>query len=78
MIGPDASAVGFDEKDLFEQLLQPLLRLCRDLGELRRAAPLLRLQALGCEVAAHTVGVGIRQIDLVHRDDDRHFGRLRV
>ena len=88
MIGPEASArrvrlqlleldVGH-EQNLLQQLVEPLARLRRDLCDLRRAAPLLGLQALGRELALHPVGVRVREVDLVDRDDDRHLGRARV
>ena len=67
-----------DEQDLLEQLVEVLLLLGGDVRELRRAAPLLGLQALGGELGLHAVGVGVGQIDLVHGDDDRHLGGARV
>ena len=67
-----------DEQDLLEEVGEVRLLLRRDLRELRRAAPLLGLEALGGELAPHAVGVRVRDVDLVHRDDDRHLGRACV
>ena len=67
-----------DEQHLLEQVVEVLLLLRGDVGELRRAAPLLGLEALGGELAAHAVGIRVGQVDLVDRDDDRHLGRARV
>ena len=67
-----------DEQHPLEQVVEVLLLLRGDLGELRRAAPLLRLQALGRELGLDAVGVRVGQVDLVHGDDDRHLGRARV
>ena len=67
-----------DEQDLLEQLVEPGLLPRRDARDLDVAAPLLGLEALGGEIAEHPVGVGVRQVDLVHRDDDRHLGRAGV
>ena len=87
MIGPDASAFGFarqlelgvgDEQHLLEQVVEVRLLLRRDLGELRRAAPVLGLQALGGELGLDAVGVRVGHVHLVDRDDDRDLGRARV
>ena len=67
-----------DEQDPLEQVVEVLVLLRGDVRELRVAAPLLGLQALGGEVGLHAVGVRVRQVDLVHRHDDRHLGRARV
>ncbi len=67
-----------DEQDLLEQDVEVELLLRRDLCELRRAAPLLGLQALGRELALDLVDVRVRQVDLVDGDHDRHAGRTRV
>ena len=67
-----------DEQDPLEEVVEALGLLGRDLGELRRAAPLLGLEALGGELVAHAVGVRVGQVDLVDGDDDRHLGRARV
>ena len=87
MIGPDASAFGFARSSssasatssTFSRRSREVLLLLRgDLGELRRAAPVLGLEALGRELVLHAVGVRVRQVDLVDRDDDRHLGGARV
>ena len=56
----------------------PLPGECADLAEQRVAAPLFRHQAELGELAAHALGVRVRLVDLVDRDDDRHLGRVRV
>ena len=66
------------EEHLLEQLVEALARLRRDLRDLRRATPLLRLQTFVRKIAAHLVGVRVGKVDLVDRDDDRHVGRTRV
>ena len=87
MIGPEASAFGFarqdelevgDEQDLLEQVVEVLALLGRDACDLRRAAPLLGLEALCGEVGEHPVGVRAGKVDLVHGDDDRHVGGTGV
>ena len=67
-----------DEQDPLEQVVEALLLLAPRRGELRRAAPLLGLEALGGELGLHAVGVRVGQVDLVDGDDDRHLGRARV
>ena len=67
-----------DEENALEQLFEVQLLLRRDLRELRRAAPVLGLQPLGSELALDAVGVRVRKIDLVDRDDDRDAGGARV
>ena len=49
-----------DEENLLEELVEVRLLLGRDLGELRRAAPVLGLKALGGELALDAVGVRVR------------------
>ncbi len=87
MIGPEAVAlrVGLqlelcvcDEQHPFEQVVEVLARLGRDVGELRRSTPLLGLEALRDELLAGPRRVRLRLVDLVHRDDDRHAGCPRV
>ena len=63
-----------DEQDLLEEVAQVLLLLRRDGRELRRAAPVLGLEALGGELALHAVDVRVGHVHLVHGDDDRHLG----
>ena len=87
MIGPDASVSGIraqielgvrDEQDPLEQIVETGLLLRGDAGDLRRPAPLLRLQAVGGQVGEHAIGIRVGQVDLVDGDDDRHVGRARV
>jgi hypothetical protein len=75
--GQDELGVG-DEQHLLEQVVEILLLLGRDVGELRGSAPFLRLEILAGQVAADPVRVRVRDVDLVHGDDDRHLGRPRV
>ena len=86
-IGPDASAFGLAVSSSSASATSRIfsssssrfsLLLGGHLGELRRAPPVLGLQALRGELALHAVGVRVRQVDLVDRDDDRHLGRPRV
>ena len=42
------------------------------------AAPFLGDDFVLGELGAHAIRIGIGLVDLVHRDDDRHAGRLRV
>jgi hypothetical protein len=67
-----------DEQHLLEQVVEVLLLLRRDVGELRGAAPLLGLEALAREVAAHAVRIRVRDVDFVHGDHDRHLGGARM
>ena len=87
MIGPEASALGLarrssssvgDQQHLLEQVVEVLLLLRGHLGELRRPAPVLGLQPFGGQLVLDSVGVRVRKVDLVDRDDDRHLGRARV
>src|SRR6266508_3651830 len=52
--------------------------LGRDVDEHRLAAVLLGDQAVLGELLAHLRRVGVGLVDLVHRDHDRHVGRLGV
>ena len=70
MIGPDASAFGFAFSSssasatsrTFSSRSSRFSRcFAETLGELRRAAPLLGLEALGGEIAAHAVRVRVRR-----------------
>ena len=87
MIGPEASAFGFafssssasaTSSTFSSRSSRLLFSRGRDVGELDRPAPLLGLQALGGQLGADALGVGVGQVDLVHGDDDRHLGRARV
>ena len=55
-----------------------LLGLGGDLDHHRVAAPFLGHQAAIGELALHFFGLGIRLVNLVDRDDDRHIRGLRV
>ncbi len=61
-----------DEQDLLEQRVETHLGLRRHLCELRRPAPVLRLQPFLGELGLDAVDVRVGQVDLVDRDDDRH------
>ena len=67
-----------DEQDALEEVVEVRLLLRGNLGELRGAAPVLGLEALCGELALDPVHVRVRDVDLVDRDDDRHFGRTGV
>src|ERR671924_793066 len=67
-----------DEQHLLEQVVEVLLLLRGDVRELRRPAPVLGLEPLGGEVAAHPVRVRVGDVDLVDGDDDRDVGGVRV
>ena len=67
-----------DEQNHFEQARQILFRLRRDFHHHRVAAPLFGHQPAVGELPLHAFGLGVRLIDLVDRDDDRHIRGLRV
>src|SRR3954451_8023486 len=67
-----------DEQDHLDQLVETDPRLGRDGNERHVAAVLLDHDAGFGQLGLHAVGVGVRLVDLVHRDDDRDLGRLRV
>jgi hypothetical protein len=71
----DASA---GQHDRLEQLVEVELGLGRDVDEHRVAAVLLGHQAVLGQLAADLGRVGLRLVDLVDRDHDRHSGRLGV
>ena len=66
------------QDDHLEQVVEPLLGLRGDVAEDRLAAPVLGREPLGGELVAHPVGLGVRLVDLVDGDQDRHAGRPRV
>ena len=66
------------EDDGLEQLVEVEPGLGRDVDEHRVAAVLLGDQAVLGELATDLGGVGLRLVDLVDRDHDRHVGRLGV
>jgi hypothetical protein len=67
-----------DEQHLLQQVVEVLALLRGHVGELGRPAPLLGLQTLAREVAPDTVGIGVRDVDLVDGHDDRHLCRARM
>ena len=67
-----------DQQDHLDQLVEALAALGRDRHERHVAAVLLDHDAGLGELGLHAVRVGVRLVDLVERDDDRHLGRLRV
>ena len=76
-IGLQLLQVG-NQADHFHQQVEIGLLLGRDIDEHRVAAPVFRHQAAIGELLLHAIGHGIGLVDLVDRDDDRNFGRLRV
>ena len=83
---PDALRFGFalsslelgDEQDHLEQQVEVLLLLRRDLDHDGCAAPRFRRQTEVRELLLDALGVGVRLVNLVDRDEDRHARRLRV
>ena len=79
-----AVGVGLEVRDLggqqhhFEQVLNALAELGRDLADDRIAAPLLGHDLVLGQLLEHAVRVGARLVDLVDRHDDRHARRLGV
>ena len=67
-----------DEQDHLDELVEPEAGLGRDRHERHVAAVLLDDDAGLGQLGLDPVGVGVRLVDLVERDDDRHLGRLRV
>lgn len=66
------------QQDRFEQTVDVLPLLGRDVDEHRVAAVLLGDQVVLGELLTHLVRVGAVDVDLVDRDDDRYVGRLGV
>ena len=66
------------QQDRVEQVVQVGARLGRDVDELDRPAPLRRDEPLLHQLLPNAGGVGLRLVDLVHRDQDLHARRLRV
>ena len=62
----------------FEQVLDALTELGRDLADDRVAAPLLGHDLVLGQLLEHAVRVRARLVDLVDRHDDRHVRRLGV
>ena len=67
-----------DEKDLLQELVEPLAVLRGNVRILRRAAPFLRLELLLDELLPNAGGIRAFRVDLVDGDHDRHLGRARV
>ena len=65
-------------QDAFEQVGQPLAGLGRHRHGADCAAPVLTGETVLLHVEQHLVRVGVRQVDLVDRHDDRHLGRQRL
>jgi hypothetical protein len=63
-----------DEEHLLEQLVEVLLGLCGDVRELNLAAPILRLEPFGGEVARTRFGSRPGGRSCWSRDDDRDLG----
>ena len=58
------------------QLVHALLGQRGNIDKNRVATPIVRHQAFVLQLLAHLQRVGVRMIDLVDRDDDRHLGGL--
>ena len=76
-VGLELLEVG-DEQDHLDQLVEAQAGLGRDGHERHVAAVLLDDDAGLGQLGLDPVGVGVRLVDLVERDDDRHLGRLGV
>ena len=76
-VGAQFLQVG-DQADHFHQQVEVGFLLGRDIDEHGGAAPVFRHQAAIGELLLHAIGHGFGLIDLVHRDDDRNFRRVRV
>src|SRR5207253_1004019 len=61
------------ERDHVEELRDAFLGLRRDRHDDRVAAPVLGREPVVAELLLDTLGVGIRLVDLVDRDQDRHL-----
>ena len=77
-VGPQVQGRVGRQHDRLEQLVEVELGLGRDVDEHRVAAVLLGHQAVLGQLAADLGRVGVRLVDLVDRDHDRHVGRLGV
>ena len=64
--------------DAFKQVVETFFGDRRGADDADVAAPFFGQQTLFGELAQHLVGVGAFAVDLVHGDDDRHFGGLGV
>jgi hypothetical protein len=77
-VGPQVQGRVAGQHDRLEQLVEVELGLGRDVDEHRVAAVLLGHQAVLGELAPDLGRVGVRLVDLVDRDHDRHPGSLGV
>ena len=77
-VGPQVERGVGGQDDGLEQLVEVEPGLGRDVDEHRVAAVLLGDQAVLGELAADLGRVGLRLVDLVDRDHDRHAGGLGV
>ena len=66
------------EDDRFEQGIDTGLLYSRYVDELDFTAPFLGQKPLFGELLLEAFGIGVRQVHLVDRDNDRHLGGLRV
>ena len=66
------------QRDRVEQLVEIELLLRRHLDFKRLAAEAFDLHLVLQQFRAHAFRLGVRLVDLVDRDDQRHFGRLGV
>ena len=67
------------QQDRVEQLVDALRRSSPTPARTATSPPYSSGSTLfGDELLLHAVGIGLGLVDLVHRDDDRHVGRLRV
>ena len=64
--------------DRFEQLVEVGALQCRNRHLERLAAHALDHDLLREQIGAHAIRIGLRLVDLVDRDDDRHLGGLGV
>lgn len=62
----------------FEQILDPGPLESRNPNHFRIAAPFRGKHVVLRQIGENLLLVDVRQVHLVHRDDDRHTGRLRV
>ena len=67
-----------DREQRFQQLVDAGALRGAGLHDFDFAAPFAGLQLVGAKARVDAVEVDARQIDLVERDDDRHFGRPGV
>ena len=76
-VGPQVLQVGHQE-DHLQQVVDAQALLGADLDEGHVAAVVLDHDAVLGQLGLDAVGVGVRLVDLVEGDDDRHLGRAGV